>query len=168
MYAAAQLKSADEVIWKRIALEDRVTRAGVKYDELYEKHLTSNKEHNEPVEKIIEFEKSLPEELRAVERGVLGGVELSSSIREGYWSIVGLIDGQMRASSEIFACVQLFYCFSHGFANSEIDTLPASNSKLSYATAPIVTSFRQLFLDLIDSLQVQHCAHFGVSITLCG
>ena len=44
MYAVAQLKSADEVIWKRMALDDRITRAGAKYDELYEKHLTSNKE----------------------------------------------------------------------------------------------------------------------------
>ena len=44
MYAVAQLKSADEVIWKRMALDDRITRASVKYDELYEKHLTSNKE----------------------------------------------------------------------------------------------------------------------------
>ena len=69
MYAAAQIKSADAMIGKRIAPEDGVARAGAKYDEMYEKHLTSNKEHEELVEK------SLPEEFRS------GGMKYSRRFR---------------------------------------------------------------------------------------
>ena len=42
-------------IKKQIALEKHVKKTGIVYAELYEKHLKTNKEHHELVERIFDF-----------------------------------------------------------------------------------------------------------------